>query len=174
MTASTDAVLTALDTDDSFGGILPLAVGGVLTVYAMWWLYFAYDTPRQLTSPGASLRWGYGHYVVFTSAAAVGAGLAVNIAEAGSHAHISQTTASATYTLPVALYVTVLRLLRRGQNPSSALDILWAVALLAILASTFAPSPVLATGLVTSALVAAMLTTVARAGAGRSPRDRTK
>lgn len=162
VTASTAAVRTALDADAPFGQIVPLAVGGILTVYAMWWLYFANDAPQQLNSLGSSLRWGYGHYVVFTSAAAVGAGLAVNIAQAGAHTEISHTAAAAAYTVPVALYAAVLRLLRRHANPSGTLDVLWGVAVLGILAATFAGSPVLVTGLVVAALVTAMLTTTAR------------
>jgi low temperature requirement protein LtrA len=162
VTASTVAVRTALDADTSFGKVAALAIGGILTVSAMWWLYFSYNTPRQLTSLPASLRWGYGHYAVFTSAAAVGAGLAVNVADAGGHTHIGHTTAAAAFTLPVALYVAVLRLLRRGQDPSGVLDAVWVAAVLAILACTFASVPVLVTGLVAAALVAATVTAVVR------------
>lgn len=162
VTASTVAVRTALDTDASFGSIAPLAIGGILTVYAMWWLYFTYDVPVQLTSLATSLRWGYGHYLVFGSAAAVGAGLAVNIEHIGGHTDIGPTTAAATYTVPVALYAAVLRVLSHKADPSRTLDVLWTVAVLGLLAATFAPGPVLVTGLIAAALVAAMLTTAAR------------
>ena len=162
VTSVTAAVSTALDTHVAFGDIATLAIGGLITVFAMWWLYFAYDTPRKLTSLAASLRWSYGHYAVFTSAAAVGAGLAVNIAETTGHAHNDQTTMAAAYTLPVALYITVLRLLRRSPERSKRLDALFTAAVLAILGSTFLASSVLITGCVVAALVAATLTIVAR------------
>ncbi|MFF2521041.1 low temperature requirement protein A [Streptomyces liangshanensis] len=162
VTAATAAVQTALAADASYGRIIPLAVGGILTVFAMWWLYFNDETSRQLDSLAASLRWGYGHYAVFTSAVAVGAGLAVNVAQTGHHTHIGATTAAAVYTVPVAVYATVLRLLRRNPDPSRALDALWVVAVLGILAATFASDPVLVTGLVTAALVTAMLVVLAR------------
>ena len=160
--ASANAVRIALDTDTSFGDIASLSIGGILTVFAMWWLYFSYDEPSRLTSLGSALRWGYGHYAVFASAAAVGAGLSTNIANATGHIHISQTTAAASYTIAVAVYVAVLRLLRRGSNRSRRLDALWVVAVLGILASTFTAIPVLIAGVIVSALVAAVLTIVAK------------
>jgi low temperature requirement protein LtrA len=157
ITAATAAVRSALDTDVTFGDIAALVPGGVLTVFAMWWLYFTQDAPRRLTSLAAALRWGYGHYFVFASAAAVGAGLALNVEHTAGHGQVSDTTAAAAYTLPVAVYTAVLWLLHRKPVPSRALDALWAVAVVAVLAATYSPSPVLITGLVTSALVAATL-----------------
>jgi low temperature requirement protein LtrA len=164
ITAATAAVRSALDTDVSFGDIATLAPGGVLTVFAMWWLYFTQDAPRRLTSLRAALRWGYGHYLVFASAAAVGAGLAVNVGHAAGHGHVSDTTAAAAYTLPVALYTAVLWLLHRQPRPSGAIDAVWALAVAAVLASTYSPSPVLTTGAVMSALLTATLWLLARQG----------
>ncbi|MFE7973930.1 low temperature requirement protein A [Streptomyces shenzhenensis] len=161
VTAAT--VRAALDADAAFSDVASLTVGGVLTVSAMWWLYFARSTPEQLTSAGAALRWGYGHYAVFASAAAVGAGLAVGIAHATGHAHIGDTAAAAVYTLPVAFYLTVLRLLQRRSAPSRAQDALWAAAVLLVLAATPTASAVLITGIAASTLVAAVLVTVRRA-----------
>ena len=50
----------------------------------MWWIYF--DMPaehvvdrargRMTANAGGAFLWGYGHYVVFASAAAAGAGIA--------------------------------------------------------------------------------------------------
>ncbi|GEC10677.1 hypothetical protein SSP24_83320 [Streptomyces spinoverrucosus] len=74
ITAATLAVRTALDAEASLGSILVLALGGVLTVFALWWLYFAQDAPRHLASMTTAMLWGYGHYAVFASAAAVGTG----------------------------------------------------------------------------------------------------
>ncbi len=156
ITAATATVRTALDTTVSLGDIAPLVIGGILTVFAMWWLYFTQDAAERLTSLRMALLWGYGHYVVFASAAAVGAGLAVEIAHLTGHAHLSRGAVAAAYTVPVALYLLVLRLLhRRGR--AGALDALWTTGILAVLATTFTPSPVLATGCVMSALVGAVV-----------------
>ena len=49
--------------------------------------------------------WGYGHYVVFAAAAAVGAGVGVMVDSVTGHAHVSDTGAAAAFTIPVVLYV---------------------------------------------------------------------
>ncbi|WP_405554751.1 low temperature requirement protein A [Streptomyces sp. NBC_01171] len=164
ITAATGTVRAALDTEVSFGDIAPLVVGGVLTVFAMWWLYFTQSAAGKLNSLGTALRWGYGHYFVYASAAAVAAGLAVEIAHLTGHAHLDRPVVAAAYTVPVALYVAVLRLLHRGAVKFGALDVIWAAGVLAALAVTFTPSPVLATGCVMSVLVAAVVTATHRAG----------
>ncbi|MFK4112180.1 low temperature requirement protein A [Streptomyces sp. NPDC002176] len=166
ITAATATVRAALDTEVSLGDIAPLVIGGILTVFAMWWLYFTQSAAEKLNSLGTALRWGYGHYVVYASAAAVGAGLAVEIADLTGHAHLSRLAVATAYTVPVALYIAVLRLLHRGSAGPGALDALWAAGVLAVLAVTFTPSPVLATGCVTSVLVAGVVGVSAR---GRRP-----
>lgn len=162
ITAATAAVQSALNSTTSYGDLATLVPGGLLTVFALWWLYFAQDAPRRLTSLSAALRWGYGHYVIFASAAAVGAGLALGVAHAGGHGHISDETAAAVYTIPVALYLGALWLLHRTRPAAAVTDAAYLAAVAAVLASTFSPAPVLTTGLVTAALVATLLVRSAR------------
>ncbi|MGC5412515.1 low temperature requirement protein A, partial [Streptomyces sp. DT225] len=109
-----------------------------------WWLYFAQSAPRLLTSLRTALLWGYGHYLVFASAAAVGAGLALNVAHTAGHGHLSDRTAAAVYTIPVAVFITLVWLLHhRTSGLRRAADVLHPVAVLAILGATYAPSPIL-------------------------------
>jgi low temperature requirement protein LtrA len=152
--AATVALQSALDGDADLRDLASLAVGGLLTVFAMWWLYFSKDAARFLTSMRAALRWGYGHYFVFSSAAAVGAGLAVNVDVAVGDTTIGTTTAAAAVTVPVAIFLLSLWLLQwvplhvgRWHNALPPI----AVAL--VLLGTFSGQPVLATGLVLSAVV---------------------
>ncbi|MFJ4840991.1 low temperature requirement protein A [Streptomyces sp. NPDC088746] len=167
MTAATSAVRTALDEETALGDIATLVVGGVLTVFALWWLYFSQNAPRKLTGLRSALLWGYGHYAVFASAAAVGAGLAVNVAHTTGHGHLSDHAAAATFTVPVAIFITLVWLLHhRADELRSRNDLIHPVAVLAVLAMTFTPAPVLATGLVAAALVAATLVVAARARGG--------
>ena len=83
--AAVIGVQTAIDADADLGDLGPVVVGGLLILFSMWWLYF--DLPEEqivhrarqgFTAGGRSaFAWGYGHYVVFASIAATGAGLAV-------------------------------------------------------------------------------------------------
>ncbi|MEU2782384.1 low temperature requirement protein A [Streptomyces sp. NPDC007110] len=152
------AVGAALDTHQGLGGVLPVALGGLLTVFALWWMYFAQDAPRRLRTQRTAMWWGYGHYVVFAAAAAVGAALAVNVAHAAGGSALTDVQAAAVYTVPVALFVLCVWLLhRRTARPSTASDALPPVAALAVLCSTVTPFPVPATGVIVALLIAGLV-----------------
>ena len=76
--AATVAVQAGARLGRSALALLPIIVGGLLIVFSMWWMYFDRPVHDLLTSLRKAFMWGYGHYVVFASAAAVGAGLAVS------------------------------------------------------------------------------------------------
>ena len=77
--AATVAVQAALASGEALSALVPLIVGGLLIVYSMWWVYFDRPVHDLLTSLRKAIVWGYGHYLVFAAAAAVGAGLAVSV-----------------------------------------------------------------------------------------------
>ncbi|MEU0083365.1 low temperature requirement protein A [Streptomyces sp. NPDC006274] len=166
ITAATLAVRAALDDDAVLADIATLVVGGIFTVFSLWWLYFAQNAPRGLTGLRAALLWGYGHYAVFASAAAVGAGLALNVAHTTGHGRLTDHAVAAAYTIPVAVFITVVWLLHhRSSEVRGASDIIHPLAVVAVLAATFAPVPVLVTGIVATLLIAGSLVVGARAAA---------
>ena len=65
-----------------------LIAGGLLTVFSLWWMYFARDNATILHNPRSVWLFGYGHLPVFASIAAVGAALAaaVDVVEGQAHA----------------------------------------------------------------------------------------
>ena len=91
-----------------------IVAGGLLIVFSMWWLYFDVPTEGILERRGHAYAWGYGHYAVFASAAAVGAGLAVATDFATHHAEIDAAVAGAAVAVPVAIYMAVLWLLHEA------------------------------------------------------------
>jgi low temperature requirement protein LtrA len=162
--AATVAAQSALDAEAAFGELATTATGGLLTVFGMWWLYFAKGASRQLASLRSALVWGYGHYLVFASAAAVGAGLAVSVDVAAQHAKVGELVAGAAFTVPVAVFLlTVWALqLRPHHLGTSGTWGTWRAAVvplaaLAVLGATFTPQPVLLTGLAVAAAVAVSL-----------------
>jgi low temperature requirement protein LtrA len=78
-----------------------LAAAGIIIVFAMWWLYFDRETEP---SPRWNFLWGYGHYLIFASAAAVGAGLAANVDHRTGETPISDQAAGYAIAIPVAVY----------------------------------------------------------------------
>jgi len=98
------AIQAAVDAATVTPALLAVIGGGILVLFAMWWLYFDEPTHHALVSSRAAFRWGYGHLVVFASTAAVGAGLAVAADYATGRAHLSGRAALAVVAVPLALY----------------------------------------------------------------------
>ncbi len=109
--AATTAIQSALASGEALSNLAPLILGGLLTVFSMWWLYFYRPVHDLLTSLRKAIVWGYGHYFVFASAAAVGAGLAAAVDAATHHAKVGPLGASFAVAIPVALYLICLWLL---------------------------------------------------------------
>lgn len=168
VSSATDAVRTALDAEAGFGDLAPVAVGGLLILFAMWWVYFSKPAHALLVSNRVAFTWGYGHYCVFASAAAVGAGLSVAVDHATGEGTVSDAAAGAAVTVPVAAYLLVLWALHvRPHHTNGAHHALFLTTTALVLAATFTGQAVLTTGLLLSALVA-----VAQWNALRAPRGR--
>ncbi|WP_433785043.1 low temperature requirement protein A [Actinomycetospora sp. CA-101289] len=107
----TNALAGAFDTGFSFS-LLALAVGGLLLVFGLWWVYFLGGDSEGFTTLRVALTWGYGHYFVFAAVAALGAGLEVAV-DADEHvAHIGSVAAALSVAIPVAIVLIALSALR--------------------------------------------------------------
>ncbi|MFF2406601.1 low temperature requirement protein A [Streptomyces sp. NPDC058092] len=155
--AATVAVQEAVDEHEVFGELLPIAAGGLLIVFSAWWVYFAVPIHDYLRGSREAFIWGYGHFLIFGSAAAIGSGLELAVEQAVGQAHVSETVAAAAVTVPSALFLlTVWALHARHFKRDLAEQLPLPVAAPAILACTFAGGwAVFAAGLVAAATVAA-------------------
>ncbi|MGW0842522.1 low temperature requirement protein A [Streptomyces sp. NPDC002787] len=162
--AATVAVKSAADENDALGEMLPIAVGGLLIVFSAWWIYFTVPIHGHLRSNKQSFLWGYGHYLIFASAAAIGAGLEVSVEETVHKAHISTLAASAAVTLPTALYlISVWALHARHYKVGTAQQTVLPLAALAVIVCTFLGHwAVLAAGIVAAVTVAVEVAFTAR------------
>ncbi|MER6434946.1 low temperature requirement protein A [Streptomyces sp. NPDC001185] len=171
VSAATVAVKTGVDEHDALGHLLPIAVGGLLIVFAAWWIYFAVPIHGFLRSNRQSFLWGYGHYLIFSSAAAIGAGLEVAVEQAVGKAHISALAASAAVTLPTALYLLTVWILhaRHFKVGITQQLVLPVTALLVILCTFLGEWAVLVAGILAALAVAfgVILTTRGSAPRGR-------
>ncbi|MFJ4522963.1 low temperature requirement protein A [Streptomyces sp. NPDC088810] len=170
--AATVAVKSGVDEHDALGELLPIAGGGLLIVFSAWWIYFVVPIHGHLRSSRRAFVWGYGHYLVFASTAAIGAGLEVAVEQAVGKAHISALSASAAVTLPTALYLlTVWALHSRHFKVGLAQQLVLPVTALLVICCTFLRAwAVLAAGLVSAAAVATgVALTAHRAARNREP-----
>ena len=104
--AATVGFQSAIDSGQPLGDLAGIAVGGLLVVFSMWWLYFDEPGGERRTETGRRVvRWGYGHYVVFAAAAAVGAGLATAVDVAAGRRRPVARGATLAVAVPVALFL---------------------------------------------------------------------
>ncbi|GAA1977708.1 low temperature requirement protein A [Kitasatospora viridis] len=158
VSAATVAMQSAVDEHEALHELIPIAVGGLLICFAAWWIYFAAPIHEHLRGNRQAFLWGYGHYLVFGSAAAVGAGLEVAVEHAVGKAHISAEAAAATVTVPSAVYLFTVWLLHARHGKSGPAQWVLPVAAALVLACTaLGDGGVLAAGLVAAAAIAAGL-----------------
>ncbi|WP_028804851.1 low temperature requirement protein A [Streptomyces sp. 142MFCol3.1] len=170
--AATIAVKSAVDEHEAVGELIPIAVGGLLIVFSAWWIYFVVPIHGHLRSSKHAFLWGYGHYLIFASAAAIGAGLEVAVEQAVGKAHVSTLAASAAVTLPTALFfLTVWTLHSRHFKVGIAQQlVLPTTALLVIVCTFLGEWAVLAAGIVSALSVVIGTMLPARTVLGRTPR----
>ncbi len=161
--ATSIGVQAALAGETRFGDLATVVVGGLLTVFSMWWIYF--DMPAEQLVARArhafadrltgAFGGGYGHYLVFAAAAAAGAGLAVAVDQATHHSELTDVQAGLAVTVPVAVYVTAVWALHfRHKQPGWHRAVAVPVTVVLVVASAATPEPVLVTGVLLAGLVA--------------------
>ncbi|MBA4861652.1 low temperature requirement protein A [Streptomyces sp. PSKA54] len=156
--AATVAVRGAFDRHHGTGSLYAVAAGGLLMVYAMWWLYFARPAHTLLATTHQAHRrrftWAYGHYLIFASATAEGAGLAAYADQVTRHTDAPSTAAGAAVTVPAAVFlITVWAIHLRPHQRTAAERIPYPVAAVGILLAAFSPAPALAAGVMLAVLV---------------------
>ncbi|MGO4596525.1 low temperature requirement protein A [Terrabacter sp. 2RAF25] len=156
--AAVQAVQGALGTG-ARTGLLTLVVGGLLIVFSMWWLYFKREHAGLFEgSIGSIFLTGYGHYLVFASVAATGAGLAAAVDLVQGEAHTSSRVVGLALAGAVAVYVWCLTAMHSlAGAPVAERRVGVAVGVVALVVAAAGPPvgvTVLAIGLVLAAAVA--------------------
>ncbi|MGW9630889.1 low temperature requirement protein A [Agromyces sp. NPDC055520] len=86
-----------------------VAFGGTALAFGMWWVYFTMPSAKVLHRfRERGFVWGYGHFVIFGSIAATGAGLHVAAFVIEGTAEIGDVAALLTVVVPVALFLIAL------------------------------------------------------------------
>jgi len=85
--------------------VLLVSIGCLSTLFGIWWLYFNNSVEHELRNKNFAFQWGYGHYIIFGSAAAIGALVSVNVDVLTNHASIELSVANFGFSIAVALYL---------------------------------------------------------------------
>ncbi|GAA4661985.1 low temperature requirement protein A [Streptomyces youssoufiensis] len=168
--AAAAAVRSAFDRNHHSGALYLLAAGGLLMVFAMWWLYFARPAYTLLTTTHHGHRkrftWAYGHYLIFASAGAEGAGLAAYAGLVTRRTDVPPVAAGVAVTLPLAVFLmTVWAIHVRPHRRSGTEQLAIPVGAVAVLVAALSPAPALVAGL-SAAVLVVVVTVVDRTGPG--------
>lgn len=112
--AATGAMQKALAASGLTPVLITIGVGGLVLVFAIWWLYFLEPSEEGLRQrPSWAYFWGYGHYLLFIGIAGIGAGLEVAVEVAGHDPEIGMVAVGYTLAMPTALVFVMLFVLHR-------------------------------------------------------------
>jgi low temperature requirement protein LtrA len=156
--SATMAVQKTLNENRTDFQVLAVVLGGILILFSMWWLYFSREAGKALSRIGPNQTeafiWGFGHYLVFGSGAAIGAGLATRIDFWTMNQGASALASSAAVTVPVALLIATLWLVqvRPHDDTVRTWPPYFGAAVLVLLA-TFTPAPEVVSGLICALLL---------------------
>jgi low temperature requirement protein LtrA len=163
--AATMAMQEAIDAGQASVELVTLAVAGLVIVFTMWWLYFSVPAHQLLTTMRTAFTWGYGHVVIFGSAAAVGAGLQVAVDFDGGDSKLSATAAGMATAVPVAVYVLMVWLLQIrvcAEVHGMVMTVAFPVVAGLVLLTPFTPAPIHVTALLLAVLVTITVVTSRR------------
>ena len=117
--AATTAVQRAVATSRASVALATVAGSALVLVFTLWWLYFLDPAARGLVERRRrSYRWGYGHYVVFSALAALGAGLDVAVEQTAGAIAASPTVVGYAVAVPVASFLVGLSGVRATITPT--------------------------------------------------------
>ena len=151
--AASLAIRSAINGAELTSEVLAIIGGGLLILFSLWWIYFDRPEDHLLSSERGVFAWSYLHSLVFSSAAAVGAGLVVSVEAAVGHGELGPAGTGAAISLPVVVFTLSLWALyvRALDTPLHKFGIP-TTAVLVLLAS-FTSIPVLLVGLLLSGLL---------------------
>jgi low temperature requirement protein LtrA len=107
--AATTGVQAALDGGGLSTELIVISLAGLVMLFVLWWLYFSEPAGEGLADHRElSYLWGYGHFGIFASLAAIGAGLEVAVESAGHHLEVSMVVVASAIAIPVAVFLVLL------------------------------------------------------------------
>ena len=125
--STTSAISAVVEAGHVTAELLSLVVGALVLVFGMWWLYFKREPSEVLEGvrwEDAPFFFGYLHFLVLSSAAAVGAALAVGVDALGHEAHASPGAATVSLGASTATYLLALGAVHAltGSSPGGLLS----------------------------------------------------
>ncbi len=138
---------------DSGVNLISLAAASLVIVFSVWWIYF--EAPPRLDSLQRTFLWGYAHFFILGSIAALGAGLAASVDYDLHIAHAPGLTIASFTTVPLAIFFLCVWYVQDCPGQSGLRAWLLPIGAAAVLAATFGPAPIHVTAGISLVLVVA-------------------
>lgn len=107
--AANAAVKATLTEAGASVDLVVVGTGALLILFALWWIYFLKPAAAGLERRhDLSFLWGYGHYGVFASLAALGAGLEVAAETLAHHIEAPETVVAAAVATPIVVFLVLM------------------------------------------------------------------
>lgn len=158
--AASTGVQSAFEAGGLGSAFVSIAVGGLVLLFALWWLYFLEPSASGLTDyRDGSYLWGYGHYGIFAALAAVGGGLEVAVEQTGHHLAVSGLVVGYAVAVPVGVFLVLLWAVHTPIVPDPVIrpGVILAAAVVVLLLPLAAPRTGLAAVVVAIAVVVALV-----------------
>lgn len=146
--ASANAIIEVLHGEEDLTELIALSVLTLVVTASLWWIYFWPPHHREISTFARSLRYGYGHYIVLAAAAAVSAGVEVEIDSITGEAAIGETAASLTVAIPVAIFMLVSWWIALRESANRVVNITLPAAAFLVLIDPVVPIPIAITSFV--------------------------
>ena len=112
--AATNGVSASLAASGLTPELVVIAVAGLLILFGVWWIYFAEPIGEGLARHrNWSFFWGYGHYPLLASIAAIGAGLELAVLAIDGHLAVTDEVVAIAVAVPVGIVLALIWLLHR-------------------------------------------------------------
>lgn len=157
--AASLAIGQTADLDHFNPAFLTVGASAFIVCCCMWWIYFIDIEVLDTDVKTRTFTWGYGHFLIFGSGAAVGAGFAVLVDVIAHKAHTTMHVGVMAVGLPLALYLLAVWLTRDRFRRSGAHGLVLPVAAAVVAAlSLLGGNLVLITGAIVVTTIAHHLT----------------
>ena len=154
---SFNAIIGAQADVDALGPLLWVALLTLTATAALWWIYFWAPHHREIGSFRSSLRYGYGHYFIFASAAAFSAGIEVEIDRLTDRTELSFVQTSYAVSIPLAIFLLSVWWIAIRPNADRTVNIAVPLAAFLVLLDPLLPIPATMITLMLVALVVVLV-----------------
>jgi low temperature requirement protein LtrA len=155
--ASANAIIEALHGEEELAPLISLAILTFIVTASLFWIYFWPPHHRAIGSLSQSIRYGYVHYFVFAAAGAFSAGIEVEIDVLTHHSELTETQASFTVTVPIAIFILGIWWIALRANADRVVNTVVPVGALLVLFDPFIPVPVTLTAVLLIAIVVVLV-----------------